>query len=70
MDAHKLGKKLGNTFSDIAAEPIPPRLARLLDDEPPPTGGASGASKPVEKRPIRAAHDLRHRKSVYEAVNS
>jgi hypothetical protein len=49
MDGRKLGKKLRKMVEEVAAEPIPPRLARLLDDDPPPFGGASGA-RPVEER--------------------
>jgi hypothetical protein len=37
-------------FSDIAAEPLPPRLARLVSrlDDPPPAGGVSARRVPVE----------------------
>ena len=42
----RLGKKLRKIFSDVATEPLPPRLAALLDpDDPPPFGGASGARR-------------------------
>jgi len=39
----RLGKELRKMFSDIAAEPLPPRLARRVSqlDNPPPAGGAS-----------------------------
>jgi hypothetical protein len=39
MDRRKLGRKLRDVFSDIAAEPIPPKLAKHLGggpDRPPP----------------------------------
>jgi hypothetical protein len=45
-----LGKELRKMFSDIAAEPLPPRLARLVSrlDDPPPAGDASARPVPVE----------------------
>lgn len=49
MDARTIGKKLRKIAEEVAAEPLPPRLAHLLDDEPPPFGGASGA-RPVPER--------------------
>ena len=43
MDLRKVRKKLRGIGAGIAAEPIPPRLARLLEpDRPPPSGGAAG----------------------------
>jgi hypothetical protein len=51
----KIGKKLRKIVSDIATEPIPPRLAALLDpDDPPPFGGANRATQPVEKKRVNA----------------
>jgi hypothetical protein len=45
-----LGKELQKMFSDIAAEPLPPRLARLVSrlDDPPTAGGASGRPARIE----------------------
>ena len=41
-----LGKELRKMFSDIAAEPLSPRLARLVSrlDDPPPAGDGASAS--------------------------
>jgi Anti-sigma factor NepR len=46
----RLGKELRKMFSDIAAEPLPPRLARLVSrlDDAPPAGGASARPAIVE----------------------
>jgi hypothetical protein len=46
----RLGKELRKMFSDIAAEPLPPRLARLVSrlDDPPPAGGASARPARIE----------------------
>ena len=66
MDQKSLSKKLRKMASDIAAEPLPPRIAELLDDDdPPPFGGANGARPPVEKRRVNAArrYDFRRGKS-------
>ena len=50
MDQKELSQRLRKIASDIAAEPLPPRLAELLgDDDPPPFGGASGA-RPMPER--------------------
>jgi hypothetical protein len=52
----RLGKKLRKIFSDVGAEPLPPRFAKLLgDDDPTPFGGANGARPPVEKKKVNAA---------------
>jgi hypothetical protein len=51
----KIAKELRKIVSDVDSEPIPPRLAALLDrDEPPPFGGANGARQPVEKKRVNA----------------
>ena len=52
----RLGKKLRRIFSDVGAEPLPPRFVELLgDDDPTPFGGANGARLPVEKKRVNAA---------------
>ena len=50
MYRRELAKKLRDLAEEVAAEPLPPRLAELLgDDDPTPFGGASGA-RPVAER--------------------
>jgi len=46
----RLGKELRKMFSDIAVEPLPPRLTRLVSqlDDPPPAGGASARPEHIE----------------------